>query len=129
MEVYIKYKNGAPTDELLSIYATLAGLPTGSALATCSISGITSSFDWRTATLSSPLSLTASTRYAIAVHASTNGSNCLVWEVNGNNVLPAEQCGESTNGGSSWSGYGSPYDCNFKVYSVGSSAQAWVQIK
>ena len=82
VDVYAAKKGTGCSDVKVYIYATSSGHPTGSAIATStgqSCTGWSTSYEWHRFTFATPLSITASTKYAIAMKSNGNSTNSLVW--------------------------------------------------
>ena len=111
-KVYLAiHKNSAPSDLIVAIRATSGGIPTGSDLAseTISVGSVSSSLvDNLAITFASPASLTASTTYAIVVRSpSSSGGNYYRWEfahsiVSGSADYVSGQVCISTDSGATW---------------------------
>lgn len=122
----------AETDNItVEIYATSAGLPTGSVLASATrvareigYSGPNTDFgdyaasEWTRWTLSSELTVTPGTVYAIVVHLSGgigSSTNNYSWAYSSSSVLSGGNKVSSTNSGSSWSS-SSSHDFCFRLF-------------
>ena len=100
---------GSQPDLVVGIYKTLAGVPTGSALATQTILGIDAPFSSSGAyapmlnvTFSSPPSLTAGVVYAIVLSCAY-AAIAYRWFSTIHNIYSGGTASYSSNGGSSWS--------------------------
>lgn len=95
----------------VALYATSAGDPTGSPLASGTIAdadiGDTTSYAWATCNLSAAYNLSNTTKYAIVVHGvSLDASNVLIWSYDDDGLGASDFANGdqlwSTDGGSSW---------------------------
>ena len=122
IELYL-YKYGSPTGTVSAkIFATSGGLPTGSALATSADVNVADLETSATAVpfeFSSPVSVTASTQYAIVLDGSSvsgNASNYV--RLGTNNTLHAYAGGTALEYTTAWA-TASNHDVLFAVYSPG----------
>lgn len=98
----------------VSLRATSSGLPTGSDLAsgTLSLASISASGGWYDITLDTPYNITNGVVYSIVIRSDIG--NGVGWRLGGNNYGNGSQC-KSANSGSSWTAYTS-YDQMFEVW-------------
>ncbi len=113
---------GNPGTVTVGIYATSSGNPTGSALCSGTIDGnditTTGLGEWSQINMTTTISLTAATKYAIVVSTAAVYPNYLYWSIDSTSATYAGGSYKSTeDGGSSWSTDGT-YDCMFEEYSV-----------
>ena len=114
------YRVGSPGNTIVSIYATAAGKPTGSPLAT-----VTSDMDslstsasgvWTPFIFSSPYTLVASTMYAIVVSvAGVGAGNSVNWRASNANPFATGTRVGTVDSGSNWS-IDAATDYAFKTY-------------
>lgn len=120
--VFYLNKNGTPTGTLnmtAKLYATSAGLPTGSALATSTAltaNNLTTSLALTTFTFPIAYSMTPGTTYAIIIEYTTGGASNNSIAVGVDTSSPTHSGGSvySINSGSSWTT--NTYDVCFYVY-------------
>lgn len=96
-----------------------SGKPTGSALATETLTATsigTTNYRWKTFTLSSPLTVTPGTEYAIVVDVvSGDASNYVGWIHGSGNTYSGGQAWNSADAGSTWTSFAN--DFCFRVWS------------
>ena len=106
INLYIKNGGSYSGTFYLYLYATSGGLPTGSPLATATLSGgsISSSYGWVTFDISDTL-VSAGSKYAIVCYAngSSSLSNGVYWGHNNTDAYSGGGSYNSTNSGSSYS--------------------------
>lgn len=110
------YKQGSPTGNMtVGIYATSAGLPTGSPLATKSLNVNLINGAWTTFIFDTPADLTPNTVYALVVSVpSGTGSNYISLYRSATSLYAGGNYISSTNSGSSWTANTS-YDLDFEI--------------
>jgi hypothetical protein len=106
----VEANTGTPAVTTVALYATSSSLPTGSALASGTLTTVGTG--WQVAIMTTPYRVTASTMYALVISAPSgnvsNDSNLYAGTTTPTYVY-------STNSGSSWS-TGSYYGINYEVY-------------
>jgi hypothetical protein len=112
------YKAGTPTDDLIcELYAGSSGVPTGSALASESISitGLPTSAGYTTITFSTPYTLVSEQEYCIVLSRSgaLNGTNYLLVPM-GTAANGLTRSAQKLDVGS-WSAYGKYFDISCKI--------------
>jgi len=106
----VEANTGTPAVTTVALYATSSSLPTGSALASGTLTTVGTG--WQVAIMTTPYRVTASTMYALVISApSGNVSNDS--SLYAGTTTPTYVY--STNSGSSWS-TGSTYGMNYEVY-------------
>lgn len=112
---------GTPTNAKIEIYATSAGKPTGSALATATmVVGDMASYvapDWYEVEMDSSYILSASTQYALVMTCTGTAADGVHWSYD--DTSPSYADGTlvfSSNSGSTWT-IASAYDFLFRTYS------------
>ncbi|NOQ21591.1 MAG: hypothetical protein GQ565_02925 [Candidatus Aegiribacteria sp.] len=117
------YRNGDPGTVTVSLYATSSSLPTGSPLATMTMTGTDlplDAADWHSFTFDATYGLTNGTEYAIVVHCTGgDSSNDFNWRYKITGAYADGRFVYSTDGGSGWTGAAS--DALFKTYSPSAS--------
>jgi hypothetical protein len=122
------YRVGDPQDVTVSIRETAAGLPTGSDLssATVDCTSITTSTtgEWITFTLTSPVLVIEGATYAIVVRAPSGStpSNYANWRFSSTSIYSGGSRCYSTNSGSSWTAYATQ-DYTFDLVFEGGSLE------
>jgi len=121
VDLYL-YRDGDPGTVTVSIYATSSSLPTGSALASMTMTGTdlpegSEAADWYNFVFDTPYALSDATEYAIVVSCTgADSSNDVNVRYKIEGTYADGQFAYSTNGGSDWTGGSS--DAVFKTYSV-----------
>jgi hypothetical protein len=102
--IYCSLCTGPIPDVTVSVRATSGGLPTGSDLATGTITGISNNQAYLYAVFSTPLAITAGTQYAILIRPNAIPSgNGIGLIYNGTDVYPGGARLVGANSGTSWS--------------------------
>ncbi len=129
VELYLN-KTGSPSGNFtVGIYATSGGNPTGAALGTVSLTAnnVGASSNWYKFTFSTPVTVSASTVYAIVANATSGDvSNYIIWYRANSNVYSSGAGLTSSDSGGSWSDIGT-VDFTFRVwgYDVLTSGQVY----
>lgn len=119
---------GAEGTWTFRLYATSAGLPTGSALATKTYSSRdfnTSPAQWYTITWDSPVSLSAATTYAIVVQYATGGET-IYYALDTSKGYADGGVVRTTNSGSSWTDQSAFFDAPFEIW--GEAGSSYVEL-
>ena len=119
------YKDGDPGTVTVSLYGTTGSVPSGSPLATMTMTGsdLPAAADWATFDFITPYLLTNGLEYAIVVSCTgASSSNDFNWRYRVTGTYADGRYAITIDGGGSWSGYAS--DSSFRTYSGDDSGAA-----
>lgn len=121
VDLWLRRYGTTPGTVYLDVYATDAGKPTGASLGSASLNAneFSASDDWREFVLSSAVTLTDATTYALVIRVPDgNVNNCVQWRFKSGDGYASGGNVQSTDSGSTWT-TNSTYDGGFKTYSGG----------
>jgi hypothetical protein len=107
---YLKYSTGTAAAITVSLYATSSGIPTGSALATATISSFTSTTpQWYSVDFAAPYQTVGGTTYALVLSSdSTSATNTFICLGQATGTYSGGGYSVSTNSGTAWAAVGVP---------------------
>ena len=110
VKLYLKYSTGTAADITVGLYATSSGIPTGSALATATISSFTSTTpQWYAADFAAPYQTTGGTTYALVLSSdSASATNTFICVGQAVGTYSGGGYSVSTNSGTAWAAVGAP---------------------
>lgn len=115
--LYLKYNTGTSADITVGLYADSGGVPTGSALATGTITAPSATaYQYYDVYFSAPYNVTAGTQYHLVLSSASAGSSAYHWGVDSTSPSYSEgTLGTSSNSGSTWTADATK-DAVFTVY-------------